>query len=117
MSIPPKSSLEDITIPNGTDSSRVVRSVEEYFDALALEVDGPAALDALTFVFETADNDAFSTNVRTIQVNDPPTDLSAPGALKTRVYGPELLGVKRFRIKASGNVAADRTWKATKTWR
>jgi hypothetical protein len=113
-----KSTLEDITIPNGTDTSRVVIASCEYFDALTLELGGPATLDGgYTYLFQTADDVNFTSNVRTIQVGDPPTDLSAPGASKFREYIEALPRSQWFRIKASGNVAADRTWKCTKTWK
>lgn len=110
------STLEDVTIANGASTSRAVLAYPEYHDALTLQLDGPAALDVLTFTIQTADDDAFTTNVRTVQVNDPPTDLAPPAATKTRVYFVELSRLRRWRIKSSGNVAADRTWKVSKSW-
>lgn len=108
--------LADVTIPSGSDVSRVVSAQLETSDAVGLAILGPADLDVHTFVFECASDLAF-TVPRAIMEGSPPAALTPPGALEGRTYFTLPL-YPFWRIKdTSGNVAADRTWEVTKTFR
>jgi hypothetical protein len=104
------SSIADITIANGAAVSRSVRSLYEYMDATAITLQAPSSLDALTFTIETSTDDSTWTTL-----SDGTADIGPPAAGKSRQY-TEMIGSAYFRIKASGNVAADRTFKAYKQW-
>lgn len=107
----------NLTIPSGEDESNTLFAAQWFDDAAVLVLQGPASLDALTFTFETPDtNDVYNTNpivYTTFQDGDPFADLAPPPAGKSRAYY-SLPATPGFRIKASGNVAADRTWKVWK---
>jgi hypothetical protein len=99
-----------VTIPNGTNASRAVFSAYEYSDAVAISIQAPAALDAQTFTLEgSQDGSTWAT------LSDGTADIPVPAAGKIIQY-TELLSVNYWRIKSSGNVAADRTFKVTKQW-
>jgi hypothetical protein len=104
------SSIADVTIASGTNASRAVFSAYEYSDAVAISIQAPGTLDALTFTLEgSQDGTTWAT------LNDGTADLPVPAAGKIIQY-TELLSVNYWRIKASGNTAADRTFKVTKQW-
>ena len=102
--------LSDAVIANGANASRAVYSDYEYSDATAITIQAPAALDALTFTLEVSQDGSSWTTA-----SDGSNDLPVPAAGKAVQY-TELLSVKYWRIKASGNVAADRTFKVSKQW-
>lgn len=108
--------LEDVKILAGTAASRVLSGVNETSDAVALIFEAPAALDAHTYVFECADDEAF-TLARVIQEGATPADLTPPAAGKARSYFT--LPVYPFiRIKdQTGNVGGDRVWTCWKVLR
>jgi hypothetical protein len=103
---------EPVLIPIGTAVSQIVRSRDTFDDAASISLFGPTALDGgHTYIIEvTYDPDAAVPVWNTLQANDPPTDVSPPGASKARTYY-DLPTYKGFRIKDStGNVAANRSW-------
>ena len=103
------SNLPPLTIPSGSANSNSM-SFAEFSDATAVTLYGPAALDALTFTLEISrDGSTWVTS------NDGTSDIGPPAAVKGRQY-TEFLGANYVRIHASGNVAADRTWTASKQW-
>ena len=101
----------DLTIPINTDVSNIIKAREVYDDAASISLLAPATLDGVTFTLQVTDDfDATTSSTwRTLQVNDPPTDINPPAAGKARTYY-DLPTYAAFRIKASGNVAAARTW-------
>lgn len=109
--------LPDLTIPNGAAVSNIFNSPENQDDAECVTVYSPAALDALTFSFEVNANAqavAASPGWVTLQVGDPAADAVPPPAGKARTYY-ELASAMAYRMKASGNVAADRIFKQSKS--
>jgi len=107
-----------LTILNTGTTSNVFKAREVYEDAEEIQLDAPAALDALTFTIEvTNDPDAAAPVFTTLQDGSPPADVNPPAAGKSRSYASGLLGAGGFRIKASGAVAADRIFNATKQYR
>lgn len=110
-----------ITIPNGTAVSNVIKARECYEDAEEILLEGPAALDAHTYVLEVTDDaDAIfgATVWRAFQSGSPAADVAPPAAAKSIAYASGLLSADAFRIRdTSGNVAADRIWIATKQYR
>lgn len=98
-----------LTIPSGASVSNAL-DFASYSDAASIILYAPATLDALTFTIEgSRDGITFMT------LYDGAADIAPPPAGKCRQY-IEMIGLNFFRIKASGNVAADRTWSVTKTW-
>lgn len=102
--------IHDVIIPSGSNVSRAVQGVYEYHDASNITIQSPSALDALTFTIEVSqDGSVWAT------LSDGASDLPVPAASKAIQY-TEILPHKFFRIKASGNVAADRIFLVSKQW-
>jgi|SRR6266496_1259191 len=107
-----------LTIPNTGTTSNVWKAREVYDDAEEICLHAPAALDALTFTIEVTDDPDVQTPVwRTLQDGSPPADVAPSAAGKSRAYSTGLISAGGVRLKASGAVAADRTWAATKQYR
>lgn len=100
--------IKDITIPNGAAVSNIIDCQSEYFGlGSSLSIAAPATLDVLTFTVEASlDGSLYSTLTGT----DGTTALPLPAAGKVKTYQFEFGPIKSFRIKSSGNVAADRTF-------
>jgi len=110
--------LKPLTVPNGTNVSNVWLAREVYDDAEEVMLYGPAALDALTFTIEVSFNpEAAAPTWVTLQDGSPAADVTAPAATKARSYASGLISAVGVRIKASGNVAADRVFDASKQYR
>lgn len=110
-------SLPSLTIPNGAAVSNILNANKSYADAESIDLYAPAALDALTFTIEVNANPdavAASTGWVTLQIGDPAADAAPPAAGKGRTYY-ELATAFAFRLKSSGNVAADRTFLVSKS--
>lgn len=111
--------LPDLVIPLGTAVSNVLNSNKCYDDAESIVLYAVNVTDgALTYTIEVnPDPNATnaSPNWATLQVGDEQAVGSAVPPLATfaRLFY-ELAAVMAFRIKASGNVTADRTWSADK---
>lgn len=102
--------IHDVVIPSGQNATRAIFGTYEYSDATAIVIQSPATLDALSFSIEvSADSSTWAT------LTDGFSNLPVPGAGKAAQY-TEMLGSKYFRIKASGNVAEDRTFLVSKQW-
>ena len=101
-----------ITIASGQNASGWSTAKIHHHDAAALVIYSPAVLDALTFTFEVVGTEDGVGLTRTL-VDASGTDMSIPGAGKARWYA-ELASVGSWRIKASGNVAANRVFDVTK---
>jgi hypothetical protein len=102
--------LHDVVIASGASATRAISGAYEYSDAVAIVIQSPATLDALTFTLEVSnDGSTWAT------LSDGITDLTMPGAGKSKQF-TEMLGSRFFRIKSSGNVAADRTFLVSKQW-
>jgi hypothetical protein len=110
--------LPDLLIPNGAAVSNILRGNEVYEDADAIMLIAPAVIGgALTYLVEVSDDPkaTAASTFRTLQVGDDTfADLVPPPQAKAKVVY-ELAAAPAFRIKASGNVAADLTFKATKS--
>jgi hypothetical protein len=97
----------------GTTSNALPSSVLE--DLVAAMLYGPAAVDgATTYTLEAnANPNASSSDSGWIALCDSSgTQLQPPGVNKAQLYS-EIPHCGAVRIKASGTVAADRTWKLT----
>lgn len=108
--------LSPVSITSGEAESRLVKSKHEYSDAVSLTIESPATLDSLTFTLEIPNDVDNPTSWTVHQVGISPADETVPAAGKARTYY-DLVGTKGFRIKASGNVAATRTFLVTKNAR
>lgn len=107
----------DVTIPNGTAVSNVIKAREVYSDAVGIMLYGPASLEADTFKIEVSPDPDAGTPVWNDLQDDSATNVAPPGADKARAYYILALA-GGFRITdASGNVGADRTWKMTKIFK
>jgi hypothetical protein len=102
--------LFDIVIPSGSSVTRSISGAYEYSDAVAITIQSPATLDALTFTIEISND---GTNFATM--SDGTNNIPVPAAGKAIQY-TDMLGARAWRIKASGNVAADRTFLVSKQW-
>lgn len=102
--------LHDVVIPAGSSATRAIFGTYEYSDATAIVIQSPAVLDALAFTIEIS-NDGTTWNTLT----DGILPLPVPAAGQAMQY-TDILGSKYFRIKASGNVAAARTFLVSKQW-
>ena len=102
--------LHDVVIASGQSATRSIFGTYEYSDATAIVIQSPATLDALTFTIEvSSDASTWAT------LTDGTNPLPMPGAGQAMQY-TDMLGAKYFRIKASGNVAEDRTFRVSKQW-
>jgi hypothetical protein len=98
-----------LTIPNAGSVSNALTIDEVFSDAEAFTLFAPATLDAGTFTIEVNDR-AGGTFVT---LNSGTADVQAPAASKACIYpAPNFYS---FRIRSSGAVAADRTWRVVKT--
>lgn len=109
-------SAADITIANGTQNSNALNAREHYPGVIAIALYGPAALDAHTFIIQSAKdpNEAAPTFVKH-RHGDPSglVDAAPPGAGESQVYF-DLPALGQFRIRdTTGNVAAARTWQVS----
>lgn len=102
--------LHNVVIASGQSATRAIFGPYEYSDATTIMIQSPAALDALSFTIEVSQD---GTNWATL--TDGFSNLPVPGAGKAAQY-TDMLASKYFRIKASGNVAADRTFRVSKQW-
>lgn len=106
--------MEDMVIPNGTAVSNAINWNRDYFDAEVFTVQAPTALDALAFTFEVS-NDGI--NYGALQ-DATGTAIKAPSAQNiAMVYNGVISAINFIRLKAAGNVAADRTFKTIKAFR
>lgn len=102
--------LHDVVISSGQTTTRAIFGPYEYSDATALVIQSPATLDALTFTLEISND---GTNWATLSDGTAPLPFPAAG---NAIQYTDMLGSKYFRIKASGAVAADRTFLVSKQW-
>jgi hypothetical protein len=111
--------LPSLVIANGTSTSNAIPASGAGQDNYLITLFAPASLggDAgLTYNIEVTDDPVASGSATWSVLQDiTTTDMTAPLAGKAKVY-TELAAVGAFRIKASGNVTADRTWRAGKAW-
>lgn len=110
--------LPDWVIPNGQTTSQVFNSPGVYGDAIALALYAVDGAYAETYTIEgNEDSQANngSTGWLTIQGGSPAADLTPPPAGKMRVY-QDIVFAGALRLKASGAVAAIRTWRVNKVW-
>jgi hypothetical protein len=97
--------LKSLTIPNGAAISNILDSSIDYVGLSGIiMIMAPAVLDALTFTIEVG-NDGINFFTLT---SDGTVPLTLPIATKAKAYYFELNAAKYLRLKASGNVAADR---------
>lgn len=102
--------LHDVVIASGASATRSISGAYEYSDATAIVIQSPATLDALSFTIEISnDGTTWAT------LTDGTNPLPMPGAGQAMQY-TDMLGARAFRIKASSNVAADRTFLVSKQW-
>lgn len=102
--------LFNVVIPSGSNVTRSISGAYEYSDAVAILIQAPATLDALSFSIEISND---GTNFATL--TDGIVNIPVPGAGKAIQY-TEILGSRFWRIKASGNVASDREFIVSKQW-
>lgn len=102
--------LSSITIPNGTQESRVVNGDKEYSDAIAISLLAPAALDVATYYIMVSQN---GIDFVILQSGDPAGDTSPPAVGRGRPYYDVPI-FKYFKLTSSIPVTADRTWQASK---
>jgi len=102
--------IHNVVIASGTNATRAIFGTYEYSDATAITIQSPATLDGLTFTIEIS-NDSSTWATLSDGLNDIPVPIAGKAAQYT-----DMLGSKYFRIKASGNVAADRTFLVSKQW-
>lgn len=112
--------LPDLVIPSGSNVSNVLNGKLTYADAIIISIYSPATLDAHTFQIKVSYDDTAvvyaAGTFRVLEIGDPAADATPPTAGRARSYF-ELPGYAAFCIfDASGNVAADRTFKAFKLW-
>jgi len=102
-----------LTIASGQSASNALPS-SAIEDLVAALLYAPATLDALTFTLEVnANPNATTSDSGWITLCDATgTAIAPPAASKAQLYS-ELPHAGAIRIKASGNVAADRMWKLT----
>lgn len=108
--------LHNTIIPSGQNASRAIVGYQEYSDAAQINIQSPATLDALTFTIEVSNDYNANTNTGTwAALNNGDIDIALPAAGKARPY-TDILGYRAFRLKASGNVAANREFLISKQW-
>lgn len=111
-------SLPDWVIPNGQTTSQVFNSPGVYGDSVGIALYGTDGAYAETYTIE-GNKDQQATNASsgwmTLQGGSPAADLNPPAAGKSKIY-QEIVFAGSLRLKASGAVAATRTWQASKVW-
>lgn len=111
-------SLPDWVIPNGQTTSQVFNSPGVFGDALGLMLYGTDGSYPETYTIE-ANKDQQATNASsgwmTLQGGSPAADLNPPATGKAKVF-PDVVFAGSLRLKASGAVAATRTWQVNKVW-
>lgn len=114
--------LKDLVIPNGTNVSNIWLAKEVYEDALSVLLTGESVTDAgITYTVEVTDdaNPVAGSTWSTYQIlngaalaNFVPTPTNGSGFNLPQ----GALASTGIRIKASGNVTADRTFGASKQY-
>lgn len=107
--------IPNVVIPNGAAVSNIVKCIG-FNDADGIMLYGLLTTDgALTYTIEVSpEAEATAASAwMTLQIGDPAGDAAPPLQGKARFYS-EIAAAMSFRIKASGNVTADRTWNASK---
>lgn len=112
--------LADVVIASGDTKSRVIRATEEYADAASLNIQAPAALDAVAYTIEVSSKYRAPTDTYVdadfVTLNDGTSDIAPPAAGKGRAY-TEIVGFQAFRIKQGGaGAGADRTFMVSKNF-
>lgn len=106
--------LPPLTIPSGGSESNALPA-PTYVNCVALLLYGPAAVDgATTYRLQVHPNPA-ATNASSgwCDLQDAGnTNIECPGVNDARLYS-ELVMAGAIRVKASGNVGANRTWNVT----
>lgn len=110
--------LPTLIIPNGTNVSNIWRSREVFEDCLVLAVGGISVTDgALTYTWEASDDPEVAAGGTWFTVQAP-ADLAPPAQGKWLYYSigqiTPLFAAGALRIKASGNVTAQRSWAGSK---
>lgn len=114
--------LKDLVIPNGAAVSNILKASDAYGDAEHVMLTCENVNDgAITYSVDVTDDPEPSATGtwRTFQVfvGASPNDLALPNANTKAVTLPEgILAATGFRIHASGNVTADRTFGASKQY-
>lgn len=111
--------IEDVTIPNGSNKSNVVRGNVSYADAAAISLQAPATLEANTYTIEVTNIIRAMTDPYVdadfCTLSDGTSPINAPSQGYGRSY-TEIIPWSAFRVKSSGNVGANRTFKAAKNF-
>lgn len=104
----------DLTIPINTSVSNSLNWQRDFFDAEALGIQAPSALDALNFSIQVSQDDVNFGDLQDLTG----VPVKAPSAaLVGMMYNGVIAAFPYMRIKASGNVAAERIFKTHKMWR
>lgn len=112
--------LKDLVVPNGTSVSNIWLAREVYEDAESVLMTCESA-DAATFTLEVTDDaePSIGGTWRTFQILNGATlaNFVVPNTA-TVAWGlpKDALGATGIRLKASGNVTADRTYGASKQY-
>lgn len=106
--------LPPLTIPNGAAVSNSFDWKEYGYDSEAITVFAPAALDVLTYTWEVSRDGGTTYKTLVDTVGAP---IYVPAATFAVVYNGTFASITNLRIKASGNVAADRTWTLLKAFK
>lgn len=121
MTVTANAKVGDFLIASGTSVSNIITAREGYEDAYFLGVTSIDMGDAATFTLEvTSDPNPVAGSVwRTFQILNGATlaDFVIPNT-STKGYGlpREVVSFTGLRIKASGNVSADRTLRLSKQY-
>lgn len=108
--------MAPLVIPNGAAVSNILTAKLHYFDAAMITLYAPAVLDAVTYTIEVnpdPEATAATPGWVTLRSDETPTNQDVPAEGTAYVYY-DLPAVGAFRIAASGNSAAARTFSASK---
>lgn len=107
----------DLKIPNGTSVSNIWKAREVYEDAEDLQLMADVVTDgALTYTVEITSDFEPTAAGFWVTLQDAGADFAPPVAGKAKKLPTEALSATGIRIKASGNVTADRNWRAAKQY-
>jgi len=109
------SKLSDVTIPQSSTTSSVVDSKNQSYDAEAILIESPAALDAGTYRIEVGDTlDGVNATFRTLQ-DESGTDYVVPAAGKAIVYSLPCWPCWRISGPSAGSARIFKVFKITRS--
>lgn len=109
-----QTTMPDAVIANAASVSQTMDFGTDFFDAEAISIQAPSVFDAVTTTIQVSFDGVNFGDLQDLTG----TAIKAPSTANAMmVYNGVLTAINFWRLKTSGNVAAERRFKLIKAWR